>query len=674
MHSGGVKDFLCVGAYSAQIGFGNDFHCLPGTPQATEIMTTHATKQKRMTTALCGLALIGSTTFSLGQSTNPTNTFDNAASTTSFVQWWGGGGAGATMIWDGTLDAANDPNSGSVRYEANFVGNAGEQFMTFFTIANRWQWDGGYVLDATTYTNLSFDLRVDSSSGQRVNNNDFGWLEIGLVTDGWATTYLPGRSIPLSASGAWMHFDYALQPTLANIDKVVGFFIKMWSDGGHTNSLIFNVDNFMITKPTAPVIIPPPTVTLAKAGPSGVQIIMDETYQWQRHAIATPAAGGPYLWTSQGSYPVSYSCTIADFPAATPHEGFEAHMYLVNGDTGGGSQTSGSPDWNVPDIFIFRLENTVAGGAQAQIQWKTNFPNANATNIPVIVDVPSAVGTWTVTFTSATEGYLTGPGVTATNFTLPADAVANNFSPASSFLQFGMFKNDNENDGHNYGIHGTFSRVKFDGQLAAFDDDFSGPTLTDKYAWRKTSNTAVQHLAPGTAWVLDWTLPASGFSAQVAPAVTGPWSPAVFYNSFLSGPKVRNFVAQSGLPAAASGYYRLIKRTFTKLQVLLPGETAAPGTPTGKTGTPTPQQIGVPFDVTVNAVDAEWFRINNVTDTVTITCSDATAALPLDAALVAGTGTFNITLGSPGTFTVTATDVTDGTKSPGTSSTFTANP
>ena len=36
-----------------------------------------------------------------------------------------------------------------------------------------------------------------------------------------------------------------------------------------------------------------------------------------------------------------------------------------------------------------------------------------------------------------------------------------------------------------------------------------------------------------------------------------------------------------------------------ELQVLLPGESAAPGTGSGKTGTPTAQVAGVPFTVTV---------------------------------------------------------------------------
>ncbi len=101
---------------------------------------------------------------------------------------------------------------------------------------------------------------------------------------------------------------------------------------------------------------------------------------------------------------------------------------------------------------------------------------------------------------------------------------------------------------------------------------------------------------------------------------------------------------------------------FTKLQILAPGETAAPATATGKTGTPTVQAATTPFNVTVNAVDQYWNVADTVSDTVGITSTDGTAALPADAALFFGTGTFAFTFNAAGNFTVTATDVTDASK------------
>ena len=91
----------------------------------------------------------------------------------------------------------------------------------------------------------------------------------------------------------------------------------------------------------------------------------------------------------------------------------------------------------------------------------------------------------------------------------------------------------------------------------------------------------------------------------------------------------------------------------------MPGETAAPGTPTGKTGTPTAQTAGTGYTVTVNAVDANW-NLVSTNDTVEITSSDANATLPANAALSGGNRTFSVTNKTAGSQTVTASDVTHG--------------
>src|SRR5439155_1378726 len=112
---------------------------------------------------------------------------------------------------------------------------------------------------------------------------------------------------------------------------------------------------------------------------------------------------------------------------------------------------------------------------------------------------------------------------------------------------------------------------------------------------------------------------------------------------------------------------------FTKLQLLVPGETAAPGTVSGKTGTPTARTAGVAFTVTVNAVDANW-NVMSSTDTVGITSTDTNATLPGNAALASGTQMFNVTLKTAGTKTLTASDITTPAKTPDTSLGITVNP
>jgi hypothetical protein len=111
---------------------------------------------------------------------------------------------------------------------------------------------------------------------------------------------------------------------------------------------------------------------------------------------------------------------------------------------------------------------------------------------------------------------------------------------------------------------------------------------------------------------------------------------------------------------------------FVKLQLLVPGETAAPGTVTGKTGTPTAQGAGLPFSITVRSVDADWNPVSSV-HTVGISSSDASATLPINGALSAGTRTVSVTLWTVGSATVTANDLTDGSKTSNTSPSIPVN-
>ncbi|MGE5176759.1 MAG: Ig-like domain-containing protein [Hyphomicrobiales bacterium] len=110
---------------------------------------------------------------------------------------------------------------------------------------------------------------------------------------------------------------------------------------------------------------------------------------------------------------------------------------------------------------------------------------------------------------------------------------------------------------------------------------------------------------------------------------------------------------------------------YTRLQVLLPGESAAPGTGSGKTGTPLAQVAGMPFTVTVNACDASWNVVTNVSNSISIDATDASATLPSPGQLVSGTKTYTITLNAAGTFTIFAHDETDNTIPDGSSASVT---
>jgi hypothetical protein len=100
---------------------------------------------------------------------------------------------------------------------------------------------------------------------------------------------------------------------------------------------------------------------------------------------------------------------------------------------------------------------------------------------------------------------------------------------------------------------------------------------------------------------------------------------------------------------------------YTRLQVLMPGETAAPGTATGKTGSARAQVTGIPFNVTVNACDATWNTVTTIGNAIQMTSTNATATLPPVTQLSNGTMTVSVTFNAAGSFTVQAHDQTDNT-------------
>ena len=111
-----------------------------------------------------------------------------------------------------------------------------------------------------------------------------------------------------------------------------------------------------------------------------------------------------------------------------------------------------------------------------------------------------------------------------------------------------------------------------------------------------------------------------------------------------------------------------IAGTFTRLQVLLPGESAAPGTSTGKSGAPLTQTAGVPFAVTLRACDDQWNTATAATDVIATLASDASATLPPAMALQAGLATVSVTLNAAGSFTIYGHDQSDATIPDGASS------
>jgi len=209
------------------------------------------------------------------------------------------------------------------------------------------------------------------------------------------------------------------------------------------------------------------------------------------------------------------------------------------------------------------------------------------------------------------------------------------------------------------------------------DSNFVGqPIDTNTWGIVASSAVGVQEIPKDAKFWLNWTLPAQGFSPQSGDKVAGGTWNSLALGGFVAGPMHYALLRQSDLPGADAGFFRMIKRVPFKLQVLLPGETNAPGTVTGKIGTPLTQAPFVPFSFTVNMVDSTWHMVSS-SDTVALTSSDGTfvpTTGSYNANLVGGTATVEVYLGTEGLQTITATDTTTPAILPNTSTPVTVAP
>jgi hypothetical protein len=291
----------------------------------------------------------------------------------------------------------------------------------------------------------------------------------------------------------------------------------------------------------------------------------------------------------------------------------------------------------------------------------------------------TAIGTWTVTFNQNTNVTMTIPGGATTNFSIPDSTGATSTLFTSGVdLYFGA-QAGNAGGANDHVVATDFSVTGLGG--ADFDDNFVADAGTlNSSIW--TVNAAypkcVQMVGPGNPYWIQWTTPAPGFILETTPALSDDsvWTAVTNNAPFLAGTNLTQLVNTNDLQPGSNAFFAVVQQN-NQLQVLWPGETAAPGTLTGKTGTPTPVSLstnGGSVTFTVNAVDDKWNLIPTINDNVAITSSD-TAATPVGtAALAGGTGQFTMTFATKGAQTVTATDVSNTSIVPNTSSKITVTP
>jgi hypothetical protein len=613
-----------------------------------------------------------------------TNSFDNAASVTSWLYWYGNGSNNNAMTWDSTVDAATNANSGSLLFETTFPPS--DQLAWFGTFGNRWGYDTEFRHDATKYTNIMVDIHVDPTSALS-QAGTFGGLQIGFY-DG--PNQIGTQVIPGSATNGWVRIVQPIDPSTPSISSVSGIAFRIQTYNNFDNPIghvKLWMDNLKMN--VSPVKIPPPTLAPILIKPiQGLNLLSSSANgnEFQRTSIVFANHNG-VGWLNSPT-PMTYALTITNFPAGT-YTNYQAHIFITTGGTLASFDTA--PDYSQTNVIFFDVHQNPNGTGSAFFRYKVNEEqqNSNMFGIEYIgpasagtlagLNASTVFGTWSFTFNQDTNVTVNGPGGVSTNFNMRPVAVSNFAEPLNVLFGAQPNRHSTATPLANVGQRVILSSVGItNGDSTVVYDNFMADSSLDGNLWTRLAGDVnmVQLVPSGSAWWVKWSLPDTGFGLQTSTnfivtnswvTLTGPDAVGGPLNSYTASGSRFALVPASALGSTSQNYFRLLQQVFTKLQVLMPGEVAAPGTPSGKTGTPLPQQNNVSFDIIVNSVDNKWFPISS-TDVIHLTSNDGNVILPADAALVNGTGTFTVTFGSTGSFTITASDVTDPTKVPNTGS------
>jgi len=600
-----------------------------------------------------------------------------------------------------SFDTNNPPPSsptgatiGSISNSWTYDGILGGTGTTYFDALDNNFW-GGATFNMGAYSNLAFDFKYDTNSTIQSNAQQFNWvIDNHLAPDGgggsggaFLASFANSGANASNFDGAWHHINIPISSTIPDIAVSKGPGYEWFNGAGTSGTFSFWLANIDLVLNTAPP--PPPTMSFTPVV-QGLNLWNDKGPNYTRHQVRTDTLGDFNVnWVGHATpgTPVTYSWNYAHAPT---NNGAGVN-FAITPDTVS-SNVFADPDWSATNCFYLTINEVGGTSVVANVTVKTNQPSNNSTAVSVVRltnNTPTAAGTWSLTFTNDTGFVLTAPGGASTNATIPANLLTDTNGQLNIYSnQVSIFLSATPNNDANYGSYADVTTFDVTGVGTPIHENFvTQAGIVSPFLLLQDQNYGFvpPNVAPNMLFVtsndwnwLTWTLPDSQFSPIVRTnlGVGGLWLDSPLTNINLYGQTRYTKISKAYQAASTQQYFGLVKRAFSQLQVILPGETNAPNTITGKTGTPDPVSIGGGGleTFTVNAVDSSFHVIPGVFDTVHIDTTDGSAATPVDAALNNGTGTYQVVFMSTGSFTITASDVTHTNISSNTSSLVTAGP
>lgn len=507
--------------------------------------------------ALAVAALVlGATNSSRAQTTNyyvnaftsPGTDISDGGSTSCGI-WYGS----SQLFWDGnTLDPLAGPGDYSCYIYVDMNDTSGNDMVDYFTPGpndNLWYNGSPSGVPLSEYKAVHFDVYWDVTnstvgidqfnnvalinpglSGSDPNTNGVG-LGLDVQVAGLGTTApepvtIGDLNIPDAASNGWVTVTIPINPNESGLDGACGIMFKKWintpADMPANSSAFFWIGNVWFEGSAAPP--PPPTLQSPEKPTPGLNVFAstEGNSYYDRQEVCLVASNG-VSWVGQASAanPVTYSFTINGFPQNPATEyACEAYMMMAPNPVA----YDNAIDWNETNCLTVWLQQG-AGSSVMSFTSKVNDPNGNSADqlIGTVTNNGTALGTWSVTFTSATNVLLTAPdgGTNGFVFTNGID-FAETANPGM-YLYLGMQANNAAS--LNQAV--CYSKFSLTGVPAAVTDNFTTDTTLNTNLWfnfMATGPAGVFIMPTNAAYWLKWNSPASGFHLQESPGVQGPWT------------------------------------------------------------------------------------------------------------------------------------------------------
>lgn len=384
--------------------------------------------------------------------------------------WFTGTGMGSTSTWVSASSVATPsyaPSQGSLKVQWTWGGNSGDT--SYANQVALWESANTYGIapfgvGTPYYTNFSCDIMFPATSTVGADNT-FGQMQFGDVPAVPTSGNAPGNgqdwfgganytlTVSNSQAGVWQHISIPLNPTdtAEQAGGIAGVAIH-WTagyNGGADSTMtgpgICYIDNVEFEGPaTAPAPTPAPTLTIKPAVPALRMFVGNADTYLREGIISAPGTGQDDSWIG-GSYPVTYSFQLLDYPSAQVNgTGFLTEFCILPENSWPSTanyQTTiySNPYLDYQDSNGLYLAISPYSGTQVvgRVQWMTNNASgANASYLYTVLTVTNqAVGTWTLTMNNATSGTLTPPGGNSQNFTISDPNVGSDFgNPAVAVL------------------------------------------------------------------------------------------------------------------------------------------------------------------------------------------------------------------------------------------------